>query len=119
MRSPSATLSDSEIMARVHTLLFTHASKLLNYDFLMIALIGITYQMLGSLLERYYGADSEQVRAKLISGVTGNMTMGTNKKIWTLAQEAKRSPTVRAILSSSLPMREGFETRANRHEDAA
>src|SRR5262249_20735857 len=57
-----ATLSDREIVARVNTLLFTQASKLLNYDFLMIALIGITYQMLGTLLEKYYGNDSEQVR---------------------------------------------------------
>ncbi|TAH48676.1 MAG: hypothetical protein EYC68_20430 [Chloroflexota bacterium] len=91
-------LSDSELLSRVRELLFTQASKLLNYDFLMIALIGITYQMLGTLLEKYYGDDSEQVRAKLISGVTGNVTMETNKRIWKLAQEAKASPTVREIL---------------------
>jgi pyruvate,water dikinase len=95
---PIESLPDSEIVSRVQTLVFTHASKLLNYDFLMIALIGITYQMLGTLLEKYYGDDSEQVRAKLISGVTGNITMQTNIKLWQLAQEAKSSPTVRSIL---------------------
>lgn len=95
---PFAKLPEYEIMMRVRALLFTHAAKLLNYDFLMIALIGITYQMLGTLLERYYGDDSEPVRAKLISGVTGNITMRTNIQLWNLAQEAKRSPTVREIL---------------------
>lgn len=97
---PLNVLSDREIVARVHALVFAQASKLLNYDFLMIALIGITYQMLGTLLEKYYGDDSEQVRAKLISGVTGNITMQTNIKIWQLAQEAKSSPTVRQIFST-------------------
>lgn len=98
---PFEKLSDREIMARVRNLVFNDASKLLNYDFLMIALIGITYQMLGSLLDRYYGAESEQVRAKLISGVTGNVTMETNKRLWKLAQEAKASPAVRALLTES------------------
>lgn len=94
-------MSEREITARLRELVFTHASKLLNYDFLMIALIGITYQLLGSLLERYYGDESEQVRAKLISGVTGNITMQTNIKLWQLAQEAKQSARVRAILQSA------------------
>ena len=96
--APLEDLSAREILARVRELLFVHASKLLNYDFLMIALIGITYQMLGSVLERYYGENTEQVRARLISGVTGNVTMETNKKIWDLAQEAKQSAVVSEIL---------------------
>lgn len=100
---PFESLSDLEIMSRVRSLLFDQASKLLNYDFLMIALIGITYQMLGTLLDRYYGVASEQVRAKLISGVTGNVTMETNKRLWNLAQEAKSSSIVRNILSSPFP----------------
>jgi pyruvate,water dikinase len=96
--APIETMPDREILARIRSLLFDHASKLLNYDFLMIALIGITYQMLGSLLERYYGDDTEQIRARLISGVTGNVTMETNKRIWNLAQEAKQSAVVSAAL---------------------
>lgn len=94
-------MSDEEIVRRVRELVFTHASHLLNYNFLMIALIGLSYQMLGTLLERYHGGDTEQVRAKLISGVTGNITMQTNIKLWKLAQEAKRSASVRAILQNT------------------
>jgi pyruvate,water dikinase len=89
-----STLSDREIVNRAMALGLNTAGALLNYDFLMIALIGITYQTLGTLLERYYGADSEEVRSKLISGVTGNVTMETNKRLWDLAQTAKRSPAV-------------------------
>src|SRR5581483_10132641 len=100
-RLPFETLPEGELLARVRELIFEHGRHLLNYDFLMIALIGITYQMLGSVLERYYGADSDKVRAKLISGVTGNVTMATNKKIWDLAQEAKASAAVRAALAES------------------
>ncbi len=103
---PLENLSEREIIARIRALTFTHASKLLNYDFLMIALIGITYQMLGSLLDRYYGDESEQVRAKLISGVTGNVTMETNKAIWQLAQVAKKSETVREAVRGSEGVRE-------------
>lgn len=114
---PLETLSDREIVTRIRELVFKHASKLLNYDFLMIALIGITYQMLGTLLEKYYGGESEQVRAKLISGVTGNITMQTNLKLWNLAQEAKRSPRVREILSSSLLQREGLGVRSALQQD--
>ncbi|MCC7161222.1 MAG: hypothetical protein IT331_01905 [Anaerolineae bacterium] len=104
---PFSAMPDRAIVDRINALIFTQASKLLNYDFLMIALIGITYQMLGTLLEKYYGDDSEQVRAKLISGVTGNITMQTNVKLWQLAQEAKGSPTVRQILSSSPKLSKG------------
>jgi rifampicin phosphotransferase len=91
---PLDRLSDVEIVERIRTLVLGDASRLLNYDFLMIALIGITYQMLGTLLERYFGDESEQVRAKLISGVTGNVTMETNQRIWDLADRAKQSRTV-------------------------
>lgn len=93
--------SDAELIGQIRPLLFTHASKLLNYDFLMIAAIGITYQMLGTLLERYFGEQSQEIRAKLISGVTGNVTMETNKRLWDLAQNAKRADAVRATLVRS------------------
>ncbi|MBI4675744.1 MAG: hypothetical protein HY741_29225 [Chloroflexi bacterium] len=115
---PIRDLSDHEILARIRDMCYDHASKLLNYDFLMIALIGITYQMLGSVLERYYGDDTEQIRAKLISGVTGNVTMETNKKIWDLAQSAKQSASVREILriNSPLPLGEGLGVRSDVRE---
>lgn len=100
---PLDNISDLEITEQIRSLIFDHASKLLNYDFLMIALIGLTYQTLGSLLTRYYGDDSEEVRAKLISGVTGNVTMETNKQLWDLAQAAKRDTQVAAVLRHSAP----------------
>jgi pyruvate,water dikinase len=93
-----ARLSDQEIVQRSRRLAFGTPSALLNYDFLMIALIGLTYQTLGSLLRRYFGEESEQVRSKLISGVTGNVTMETNKRLWDLAQSARSSPAVSQVL---------------------
>jgi hypothetical protein len=64
----------------------------------MIAVIGRSYRLLGALLKRYYEADTEEVVAKLISGVTGNITMETNKRLWDLAQIARSSPSIAAIL---------------------
>lgn len=95
---PLEDVADPEIVARVRRLVFGAGSRLLNYDFLMIALIGITYQMLGSLLGRHFGEDTEELRAKLISGVTGNVTMETNKALWNLAQVAKTLPDVCDVL---------------------
>jgi pyruvate,water dikinase len=60
----------------------------------MIAFVGITYQMLGTLLERYFGEDTEELRGKLISGVTGNVTMETNKHLWDLARMARAASAV-------------------------
>jgi phosphoenolpyruvate synthase/pyruvate phosphate dikinase len=90
--------SDGDIVTHIRDLAFGSARRLLDYDFLLIALIGITYQMLGALLERYFGEDTEELRGKLISGVTGNVTMETNKHLWDLAQVAKALPTVRDLL---------------------
>ncbi len=95
---PVQSMSDQEIVDHIRNLVFGSTSRLLNYDYLMIALIGITYQTLGSLLGRYFGDESEEIRSKLISGVTGNVTMETNKRIWDLAQTAKRSPAVCDLL---------------------
>jgi pyruvate,water dikinase len=95
---PVEHISDGELVAHVRDLVFGTASRLLNYDFLMIALIGRTYQLLGTLLERYFGEETEELRSKLVSGVTGNVTMETNKALWDLAQVAKASPTVSDLL---------------------
>jgi rifampicin phosphotransferase len=93
-RLPLSSLSDEQIAAHIRRLALEDASEILDYDFLMIALIGITYQVLGSLLKPHYGQDVEELRARLISGVTGNVTMETNKRLWELAQVAKASPAV-------------------------
>ncbi len=91
---PLEDVSDGEIVDQIRDLVFGTARKLLDHDFLMIAFVGITYQMLGTLLERYFGEDTQELRGKLISGVTGNVTMETNKKLWDLAQIAKAAPAV-------------------------
>jgi phosphohistidine swiveling domain-containing protein len=93
-----ADTPEAELIASARRLIFSHTRRLLDYDFLLIALTGLSYQMLGSLLERYSAGDSEEVHAKLISGVTGNATMETNKHLWDLAQVAKASPTVSDLL---------------------
>ncbi len=95
-------ISEREIVEHIRQLVFGTVSRLLNYDFLMIALIGITYQLLGTLLQPYFGEESEELRAKLISGVTGNVTMETNKRLWDLAQVAKKSPDVSVALQQNV-----------------
>jgi pyruvate,water dikinase len=77
---------------------------LLGYDFLLIAITGLSYQVLGSFLERFAGEDTEMLRARLISGVDGNMTMETNLRLWDLAEVAKREPeVVQALKRGSTP----------------
>jgi pyruvate,water dikinase len=98
---PTEGASDNEIVSELRRLGFDSARRLLDYDFLMIAIIGQTYRLLGSLLERAYGQDTDEIVARLISGVTGNITMETNKRIWDLAQVAKASPAVSHALVQS------------------
>jgi pyruvate,water dikinase len=95
---PLKDSSDQEIIDRVRELVFAGASPLVDYDFLMIAVIGRTYETLGTFLEPSFGERTEELRAKLISGVTGNVTMETNKRLWDLAQTAKASPEVSRVL---------------------
>ena len=90
--------SDRELIDTVRELVFDDASPLVNYDFLMIAVIRRNYELLGTVLEPSFGERTEELRAKLISGVTGNVTMETNKRLWDLAQTAKASPEVTRVL---------------------
>jgi pyruvate,water dikinase len=95
---PLETISDEEIVAHIHELVFGTASRLLNYDFIMIALCNRAYQMLGRLLQPYFEESTQELRIKLISGVTGNATMETNKALWDLGRKAKASPVVSDVL---------------------
>jgi pyruvate,water dikinase len=97
------TLDDAEIIAYIEELAFEGAGRLIDYDLLMIDAIGITYQMLGLLLERYFGEETQGIRGKLISGVTGNVTMESNKALWDLAQKAKASSVVGDLLRRCEP----------------
>jgi pyruvate,water dikinase len=95
---PLAGSADAEIVTQIRRLVFEAAGELLSYDFLMIAMIGRTYRILGALLTRLYRDKTDEVVAGLISGVTGNVTMETNKRLWDLAQVAKASPVVCGLL---------------------
>jgi pyruvate,water dikinase len=59
-----------------------------------------TYQALGRILEPYFGEETELIKSQLISGVTGNMTMETNQRLWDLARLAQAAPAVREILTT-------------------
>ena len=95
---PLEEASDQKLIDTVRELVFDDASPLVNYDFLMIAVIRRNYELLGTFLEPSFGERTEELRAKLISGVTGNVTMETNKHLWDLAQTAKASPEVTRVL---------------------
>ena len=95
---PVEEASDKELIGAVRELSFEGASPLLDSDFLMIGVLGRTYDMLGIFLEPIFGAETEEMQAKLISGVTGNVVMESNKRLWDLAQSAKRSPEVVRML---------------------
>ncbi|MFQ5946306.1 MAG: PEP/pyruvate-binding domain-containing protein [Anaerolineae bacterium] len=95
--------SDEELVERIRSLVFGSASRLLNFDFALILLIRRTYQLLGTLLAPFYEEETDELRAKLISGVTGNATMETNKALWDLAQVAKSSPVVTDALRRTAP----------------
>ncbi len=95
---PLDTIPDEDIVEHIHQLVLGTASRLLNYDFIMITLCNRAYQMLGRLLEPYFEESTQELRIKLISGVTGNATMNTNKALWDLGQKAKASPVVSEML---------------------
>jgi len=95
---PLETTPDGEVVTHFRELALGMGSQLMSYDRLMMALIDITYEILGLLLERYFGEEAEEISSKLISGVTGNVTMETNTALWDLAQVARNSPTVSDLL---------------------
>jgi pyruvate,water dikinase len=93
-------LPDDALVGVIKEMVYGSTRKLLDYDFLLIAVIKRVYHFLGLLLEPYFGEQAEALRGKLISGVTGNVTMDTNIHLWDLAQFAKASPDVSRLLRS-------------------
>ena len=91
-------LPDEEIIAVVKEMVFGTTRKLIDYDFLLIAVVKRVYHLLGMMLEPYFGEDAVALRGKLISGVTGNATMEANLQLWDLSQIAKASPAVSRLL---------------------
>ncbi|MGD8586481.1 MAG: PEP/pyruvate-binding domain-containing protein, partial [Chloroflexota bacterium] len=93
--------TDEEIVTRIRGLVFETISRLMNYDFLLIAMTGRTYELLEGVLAPHYGKETEAAVAKLISGLSGNATMETNMHLWDLAQEARRSDEVSQVIRTS------------------
>ncbi len=100
---PYEIATEAEICNEIQRLAFEYAARLLNNDFLMIAVIGRTYHLLGAVLQHDYQAETSEVVSRLISGVTGNVTMQTNQRLWDLAQVARSSPEVSALLRENSP----------------
>lgn len=98
---PLAPTSDTEMVNSIRKLALNDACLIMEHDFLMIAVIGSAYQFLGTLLHRCFGDETDELVSRLTSGVTGNVTMEANKRLWDLAQLAKRSEIVTDILRDS------------------
>jgi rifampicin phosphotransferase len=92
------SLTDTEIVATVKGMVYGSTRKLIDYDFLLIAVVKRVFHLLGKLLEPYFGEETPALRGKLVSGVTGNATMAANLRLWDLAQEVKASPVVIRLL---------------------
>ena len=93
-----AGASEEEIVTWIRGLVYDTIGRLMNYDFLIIALTGRTYELLEAMLEPYYGHETEAIVTRLNSGLPGNATMETNMGLWDLAQEAKNSAEVSEVI---------------------
>jgi len=76
-------------------------APLVAYDFLLIAVLGFAQRVLEATARRSGAGDPLHLRGRLMSGVTGNVTMETNKALWRLAAEARREPEVMAALQTA------------------
>jgi hypothetical protein len=86
---PVEGLSDEELVAIIGETVYGSTRKLLDYDFLLIAVIKRVYHFLGLLLEPYFGEQAEALRGKLIS--VWECDHGYEHPLWDLAQFAKAS----------------------------
>ena len=96
-------LDDQAIIDQIYSIVFQGTSRLLNGDFLLIALAGTFNRIAQRILDRYYGPEAPEIFNGLITGVTGNVIMETNKLLWDLAQAARSSPEVTAALQLEEP----------------
>ena len=92
------SLADQKILSHIRAIVFQNTSRLLNGDFLLIALAGTFNRFTLRILQRYYREEAPEIFNGLITGVTGNVIMETNKLLWNLAQEARTTPHVKEAL---------------------
>ncbi len=91
-------MDDLEIIVAVRHLGIDVVRPLVAHDFLLIVALGFVERILGAMVARSGLPDAEALTGALMSGVTGNVTMETNKALWRLAEEARENPEVaRAI----------------------
>lgn len=95
---PLDSLTDEDIVQHIETAVFQETSRLLNGDFLLIALAGTFNRIVQRILNRYYAQKAPEILNGLITGVTGNVIMETNKLLWELAQKGRISPEVKKAL---------------------
>lgn len=100
---PLDSTSEEEIVAQIRDMVFQGAARLLNGDFLLIALAGTFNRITLRILQRYFADEAPEIFNGLITGVTGNVIMETNKLLWTLAQQARSNPEVQEALLAGDP----------------
>ncbi len=93
-----AELPTSQIVSRLEDIALNILPPLVAYDFLLLATLGFLHRIIDSAIERSAIGSPELARGSLMSGVTGNLTMESNKAIWRLAKTARRSPAVAATI---------------------
>ncbi|MFN2115648.1 MAG: PEP/pyruvate-binding domain-containing protein [Anaerolineae bacterium] len=88
----------TEIADDIKRLALDVLPPLVAWDFLLIVALGFVHRLVESMVDRSGLPDAELLRGQLMSGVTGNLTMQTNKRLWQLAQSARSAPAVAAAL---------------------
>jgi pyruvate,water dikinase len=89
-----AKLSDAELADAVENVALVVVPPLVEWDFLLISGLGFVERIVDSMVERAGLPDTDAVRGALMSGVSGNLTMETNKALWRVAEAARADPPV-------------------------
>jgi len=92
--SDPETLSDEEIARNVNEVVLQVLPPLVEYDFLLIAALAFAQRLSDAAVARSGVPDPDRICGQLMSGITGNLTMQTNKELWQLAQTARLLPGV-------------------------
>ncbi|RMD98675.1 MAG: hypothetical protein D6812_13040 [Deltaproteobacteria bacterium] len=81
----------------------THALALdyIRIHLMSLAYSNLFYQGLGFLLRRWVGDRKDDLRAFLVSGLPGNMTVEMNKELWRLSRMAAASAPLRELFGTT------------------
>lgn len=94
-----AARDDEQLVADLRVVAVDLLTPLVETDFLLIGVLGFAHRVLERAVARAGVGDPLAVRGQLMSGVTGNVTMETNKALWRLAESARRHPAVAAAIT--------------------